>query len=289
MFSIRILQPAGFILMVLLWSMVQAQTPPSGAPMPDIRQLMREVQEHQKQLDKVRENYTYSSVQTIQDIDGKGQVTKTETVEREHFFVNGRGIERVVKRDGKPLDDHAQQKESERVTKAVEEAQMPEKPKEGDTISLSKMLEVLDVRNPRRENYRGRATIVFDFAGRKDLKAHGLSEDASKKLQGTVWVDEADRQVAHLDVSFIDNFHIGGGLVANIQKGSRFSFDQAPVNGELWLPTGGEGTVDMRVFLVKGVRQHFIERDSDFKRFSVDTQQSKDAKALVETKQPEAK
>ena len=136
----------------------------------------------------------------------------------------------------------------------------------------------------RRENFRGRATIIFDFVGRKDLKAHGLSEDASKKLQGTVWVDEADRQVAHLDVSFIDNFHIGGGLVANIQKGSRFSFDQALINGEIWLPTGGEGTVDMRVFLVKGVREHFIERDSDFKRFSVDAEQSKDAKALVTTK-----
>jgi len=29
---------------------------------------------------------------------------------------------------------------------------------------------------------------------RKDAKTHGLAEDASKKLQGTLWVDEADRQ-----------------------------------------------------------------------------------------------
>ena len=33
----------------------------SSAPLPDIRQLMHEVEDHQKQLDKVRENYTYSS------------------------------------------------------------------------------------------------------------------------------------------------------------------------------------------------------------------------------------
>ena len=80
----------------------------------------------------------------------------------------------------------------------------------------------MDVRNARRVNFRGRPAIVFDFVGRKDAKTHGLAEDASKKLQGTIWIDEADRQVAHLEVSFIDNFHVAGGLFANIQKGSNF-------------------------------------------------------------------
>src|SRR5664279_1505770 len=32
------------------------------AVLPDVRQLMREVQDHQKQLEKVRETYTYSSL-----------------------------------------------------------------------------------------------------------------------------------------------------------------------------------------------------------------------------------
>ena len=57
----------------------------------------------------------------------------------------------------------------------------------------------------------------------------GMMEDASKKLQGTIWIDEADRQVAHLEVSFDDNFHVAGGPVRDVQKGSSFRFDQAPV------------------------------------------------------------
>ena len=32
-----------------------------------------------------------------------------------------------------------------------------------------------------------------------------------------------------------------------------------------------------RVLLVKNLRQHFIERDYDYKRFRVETQQAKDA------------
>lgn len=259
----------------------------TGQALPAITQLIREVREHQKQLDKARENYTYTAVLTTEDLGANGQVTKTENSEYEEFFVNGHQIGRLVKKDGKPLDDQEQQKETERVTKLVEKAEKPdrEKPKEGQEISLSHILEVADVRNPRRESYRGRSTIVFDFAGRRDLKAHGLSEDLSKKLQGTVWIDEADREVAHLEVSFSDNFHVAGGLAVSVQRGSSFRFDQELVNGEVWLPTGGEGTIQARILLVKGIHQRGTERDYDYKRFRVETQQGKDAKVVAE-KQP---
>lgn len=272
----------------------------ANSPLPDIRQLMREVQNHQRQLDKLRESYTYSSLQTVQDIDSNGQVKKTETEEHEDFFVNSHVIERTVKKNGQPLGDSDQRKETERVTKLVEKAEKtpPDQPLEGPSITVSRLLEIMDVRQPRRKNYRGRPTIVFDFVGRKDAKTHGLVEDASKKLQGTLWIDEADRQVAHLEVSFNDSFRVAGGLFATIARGSSFHFDQAPVshsnddgqsmgssvNGELWLPTGGEGTLQARILVVKSLRQHIIERDYDYKRFRVEAQQSKEATALTDRK-----
>lgn len=260
---------------------------PGNRPLPDIRQLMHEVQDHQRQLDKVRENYTYSTLETTQDMDSNGRVTKTQSVEQEDFFVNGHLIARTVKKDGRPLSDHDQQKETERVTKLVEKAEKtpPGQPLEGPTISVTRLLDIMDVRNPRRETYRGRPTIVFDFVGRKDAKTHGLVEDASKKLQGTLWIDEGDRQVAHLEVSFMDNFRVAGGIFASVQKGSNFHFDQSTVSDGLWLPTGGEGTMQAKVLMLKNVRQHFQERDYDYKRFSVDTQQGKDAKVVQGKKQ----
>ena len=280
-FPLAALLPA-LPLALAVWTQ-QAAAP----PLPEIHQLMREVEEHQKQLDKVRENYTYTSLQTTQDMDANGQVKKTETREWEEFFVNSHQVARMVKKDGRPLTDEEQQKETERVTKAVEKAQQPdpEKPKEGNNVTLSQLLEIMEASHPRREVFRGRPAIVIDFAGRKDAKTHGLQEDMSKKLQGTIWIDEADRQIVHLDVVFDDDFHIAGGLVANVQKGSNFHFDQALINGEIWLPTGVDGTVSLRLLLVKGIRQHFTERDSDYKRFRVETEQGKDAKAVAEKKQ----
>lgn len=254
-----------------------------SAALPDVRKLLEEVRAHQKQVEKLRESFTYSSAQRVDDVDSKGNVTKTESSENEDFFVNGHVIERTVKKNGQLLSEHDVQKETEKITKLVEKAEKTpsDQPLEGQSISISKVLSIMDVSTPRRETFHGRPTIVFDFVGRKDAKAHGLAEEASKKLKGTIWIDEADREVAHLEVSFDDNFHVGGGLVANVQKGSNFRFDQAPVDGGLWLPTGGEGMVSARVLLVKNMRQHFTERVYDYKRFKVDTEQLKDAKVVT--------
>jgi hypothetical protein len=214
-------------------------------------------------------------------------VKKTESTEYNDFFVNGHVIERKVKQNDKPLDEHDQQKETERVTKLVEKAEKTprDKPLEGPSISVSRLLEIMDVHNERRELYRGDPAIVFDFIGRKDAKTHGIAEDASKKLQGTIWINEADRQVAHVEVSFNDNFRMVGGLLATVQKGSNFRFDQAKVNGEIWLPTGAEGTVQARLLLLKNLRQHFRERDYDYQRFKVEAQPEKEEKIAPGKKQ----
>lgn len=275
------------ILLSLLPALPAQSQKTTSPPLPDIHQLLKEVVEHQKQLEKVRENYTYSNSVTIQVIDGNGHVNKTETKEYEEFFVNGHRIGRKVKRDGKPLEGEELEKVTEHVAKEVERAQKlpPDQPLYGQSISISRVLEIVDVRNPRCEVYRGRPTIVFDFIGRKDAKTRGFTEDISKKLQGTVWIDEADRQIAHMDVVFNENFHIGGGIVANLEKGSNFSFDQAEVNGEVWLPTGSDTNMTARILLMKNLRQHVTERDYDFKRFHAEAEQGKDAKAVVEAKQ----
>jgi hypothetical protein len=253
---------------------------PANAPLPPISELVREVRDRQYQSDKVRENYSYTSLQTTQDIDSNGQVKKTVTMEIHEFFVNTHVIERTIRKNGQPLDDHDRQKESERVSRLVEKA---EKTPPGQLLQalntdisripdiVGRMLPIMDVRNPRRVNWHNRPTIVFDFVGRKDAMTHSLAEDTSKQLQGTIWIDEADRQIAHLDVSFNDDFRVASGLVANIEKGSSFHFDQAPVNDEVWLPIGGEGAVQARILIVKTIRQRYFERDYDYKRLRVES------------------
>ena len=63
------------------------------AALPDAATMLREVEAHQKQLDKMRENYTFRSVQTVRQLDSKGNTKKTETEEHEVFFANGHRVE----------------------------------------------------------------------------------------------------------------------------------------------------------------------------------------------------
>src|SRR5271163_886184 len=255
----------------------QSSAKPSaaGAPIPDIPTVMLQVQAHQRELDKVKENYTFREIQQTDDLDSSGRVKKTETEENEIFFVNGHHIERMVKKNGKDLSPDEQKKEQERVTKEVEKAQKlpPGKSMEGGEVSITRILAIMKVSNPRRVSLNGRDTIVFDFVGDPHAQTHGLAEDASKKLAGTLWIDERDREVVKLTVHFDENFHVGGGLVANVQAGSSFQFEQAKVNNEIWLPTGGEAHLQARVLLVKGYRQNLRFQDSDFQRFHAEASQ----------------
>ena len=61
----------------------------SRPALPDAATMLREVEAHQKQLDKMRENYTFRAVQTTRQLDSSGNTKKTETEEHEVFFVNG--------------------------------------------------------------------------------------------------------------------------------------------------------------------------------------------------------
>lgn len=239
----------------------------------DLHDLLRQVQAHQQQVEALREDYTYDCLETTQEIDAKGQVKKTESEQREIFFVHGHLIGQVIKRNGQPLSAAGQEKEKDRVAALVTKAQAtpPEQRLDGPSITVGRVLELMDLRNPRREMFRGRPTIVFDFVGRRDMKTHGVMEDASKKLEGTVWIDAADLQVAHLEVVVADNFRLAGGLLASVEKGSSFHFDQAPVHSGLWLPTGFEADMQARILLVKNLRERRVQRDFGFQRFGVET------------------
>ncbi|HEY1423321.1 MAG TPA: hypothetical protein VGF20_07710, partial [Candidatus Acidoferrum sp.] len=67
------------------------------------------------------------------------------------------------------------------------------------------------------------------------------------------------------------DFHFAGGLLANLQKGTSFIFEQAFVNNEVWLPIYEEAHVGVRVLMVKGIKVNEVTRYSDYQRFNVET------------------
>src|ERR1700739_4745630 len=153
-------------------------------PLPDVPTLMKQVEEHQHKLDQVRENYTYHEVVVTHELDKNGNIKKNESEENNVFFVNGHEIQRKMKKNGKELSADEQKKEQEHVEKDVEKATKtpPGQSLDKKQVSVTCLLQIMKVSNPRREQMDGRSVIAFDFVGDPHAKTHGMAEDASKKL-----------------------------------------------------------------------------------------------------------
>ena len=240
-------------------------------PIPDPVDLMKEVRVNQQKMDQVRENYTFHRIRTVEEFDGKGEIKKTRVQESDVFYVNGHPIARLLKRDGNPLSDSEDKSVQDHVRKLTEEfsKKPPSFGKGGGVDIISMILGVSDISNPRRSEVNGRSTLVFDFKGDPKAEAHGVEAHAARKVEGTLWVDETDRQVARLEVEFYDNFRIAGGLLASIQKGTIIKVERSPIGEGLWMQTANEQHMNLRV-VVKGVHENVYVKCSGFKRFNVD-------------------
>jgi hypothetical protein len=252
-------------------------SPDVERPLPDIATLMHAVEVNQRAAEAVEKDYIYRSLITEQELNGHGGLKKTDVIEAEVFWVNGVPVHRVLKKNGKELTAQEQKKESERIDKdAAKSKERREKAdakgKESDArgddlMTASRVLELGSFTNARRVQLAGRDTIVADYAGDPKAKTKTRFEDVVKDMMGTVWIDENDRVLVKAEGHFVNNFKVGGGLVANIQKGTSFSMEQRKINGEVWLPAKLEGQGSARALLFFGFNGRVEAVESDYRKF----------------------
>ena len=246
-------------------------------PLPDINALFKQVDAQQKAARKAVREYIYRSVYTEQDTDSHGAVKKTSSEEREIFWINGVYISRLLARDGKPISGDELKKQNERIDQRIAEAkqrdaekaagQQPKK--KGNTYSLTyELLQQLGTfSNPRRVQLHGRDSIAIDYAGNPQAKTHNILEEIVRDVDGTLWFDEQEHALARAEGHFVNDFKVGGGLLADVRKGATIYAEWTPVNGEVWLPasTGGRGSARVALFF-----NHYgvVEtRYSDYRKF----------------------
>src|SRR6266481_2875596 len=257
----------------------------SQVKLPDLKALFKEIDDNQKAIDKIKENYAGSQSEEETEFEGDGRVKKRELNEYTFFYLDGQEITTLVKKDGKPLSETEQKKENEKTRKRIEEHQKraakkeakEEKAKEegkggeSDEPGIEVFLRACQFVNPRRERFRGQDVLVFDFEPNPEFKPHKLVEKVVQKLAGVVWVDEKAHDVARLEAYFTGDMKFAGGLLVNLQKGTSFVYEQAFVNNEVWLPTYMEAHIGVRFLLVKGIKASVVTRYSDYRRFNVET------------------
>src|SRR5262245_1679861 len=259
----------------------------SGEPLPDIDGLLKQVADNQNAIDELLEKYAYNVVITSRQFDKNGTLKEKESEKFENSFYRGRRIRRLVAKNDKPLSDEEQAKEDKKVEKRIKDIekqeiekekkaeQGKEPPDEDRRMTIAEVLRASNLTNPRRERYRQRDCVVFDFEPNPNYKPKKDIEKIMQKLTGAIWVDAADRQEARMEAKLVDSYKIGGGMLAAIKPGGGFTMEQDRINNEVWLPTYAEFNFSARILLLAGLNFNSIAKYSNYQRFNVEAENEK--------------
>jgi hypothetical protein len=251
------------------------------SPLPDVPALLRSVEANQAALDRAREEYTFRQQQRLTFYDKRGKTQRTEERVSNVFFVHGHPIETLTSKNGKPLNASDLKKQQDRATKeAVKYAAQPYGQPDKDDVSVSRLLAITRFTNPRRVVEAGRSVIAVDFTGDPHAKTHGRNEDAIKKVRGTLWIDEAAREVTRMQATFDEPLRIGFGIFATVDAGSNFSFEQALIHNEVWLPTRVDARFDGKAALFVGFHVNLSIRFDQYQKFSANATEHTAAPAV---------
>lgn len=268
----------------------------SDEPLPDIAALLDEVKNNQRRVDEIKEYYTCIETESDLEFDKNGQLKEKSERAYEVFYLGGRRVRKLVKKDGRELSQKDQQEEQERVEKIIrehEERQKKEaerrakaererqkaiaegktpKPEKEEENWISVCLRVCQFTNPRHERFRGQEVIVFDFEPKPGYKAQNSNERFLQKLVGVLWIDERAHQAVRVEARLNDKFKMAGGLLVSIQRGSAFVAEQEMVNNEVWLPSYSEVNMSAKVFIFAGINLNRVRRYRDYKKFRVESE-----------------
>ena len=251
----------------------------SERPLPDIPALLRDVNKNQRSLEDLRRLYTCHLSEEEDKVDSGGEVKSGTIKDYDVFYIGQEQVRHLLAKDGKPLQRDEKKREDDRFNKHFDEVKKKQaelakdpskmaKKNQEDEAQVSDFLRAELFTNPRRERFRGQEVIAFDFNGNPDYKPKKRIDRIIQKLSGVIWVDEHAREIVRLEAHFAETVRVGGGLLASLQKGSNFVFEQEKINDEVWLPSYAELHLAGRIVFVK-LKENGIDRYSDYKKFRV--------------------
>jgi len=72
--------------------------------LPDLKALFKKIDENQKAIHKIKENYAGTRTEEETEYDGSGKVKKVETSQFTFFYMDGEEVSTLVQKDGKAAE-----------------------------------------------------------------------------------------------------------------------------------------------------------------------------------------
>lgn len=279
------------VLAGLTWAgpgLVLAQTP-AEAPLPDAATLAREVRARLEPDSVLLEQYTYRERRRDVKVSKLGKLHLGPWREFEVYPSSepGETYKRLVAVDGNPLPadvlarrdaEHRQhvldlQAQLAAETPAQRNKRLAKRAKEQreEREAIDDLFRIYAFEVLRREMVAGRPTLVVSLVPKRGVKPRTDAGKYMVRMQGHVWINEADRQLVKGEMTVTRDITLGLGLLARLHTGSQVVFRRTLVNGEIWLPAEATFKTAGRALLFRKFDLQATTYFSDYRKFDVST------------------
>ena len=219
----------------------------TARPLPDEAAFFAATQKNLSRATQVQYRYAYRERRTELHMNpfgrmGTGEVRMYEITPGPNDRVYFR---QLLARAGKPVTDSEPERQERRPTTGR---------------SLADVVATLRFTMARREVVNGRDMILVHFEPRPDADPQTRQGRVANVLKGTIWVDEAAREVVRAEAVAIDSVSFGAGFIARLNEGAAVSLTREQVDDGVWLPTSIRMKGNGRALLLRSLDiDYFIE------------------------------
>ena len=243
------------------------------------KSLVQRVAENEKRNRLMEMSYVYEVTRQKFSLGNNSEVREAESHTFEVTPLEDGDYRRLVKKDGKPLSEKEARKEQEQLDHNIRkyshlsksERENLEKKRSERRRKEAQLwdegLKAFDLKLSGEENIEGRKALIFVVTPRANYVPTDADLKILKIIQGKIWVDEAEAQINRAEIEFIEDFKLGAGFLAKINRGSTLKVWQRKVNDEAWFPYHSEVIANGRVLVFKGFNLKFVSDFANYRKF----------------------
>ena len=244
---------------------------PAQPPFPDTGSLVSRVAKHQKDVEALLTQYTFTDKTTLYTLDKAGTVRSQHT---DTYYITPTPYEVFtmhISHDGKAMSQdnlEKQEKEIERKLQNYErKAQKNPNVRPKDALLFGDIIGKSHFSPLRWADVAGIPTVVYSFEPKSQPSRHGSSDEKiASDLKGTMWVEPEAAEIVRMEFNSVSP--LGLGFLVNVKSFQGF-VEQQRVSGDVWLPKRQDFVAQGRE-IVKGFRIRQVSEFGDYLKATTD-------------------
>jgi len=244
---------------------------PAQPSFPDTEVLVSHVAEHQKDVEALFSQYTFTDKTTVYTVDKTGAVKSQHT---DIYYITPTPYEVFalhISHDGKPTSQENLRKQEKDIEHKLQNYERKAQKNPGarpkDALLFADIIGKSQFTPLRWDGLDGVPVIVYAFRPKSQPNLHGsVDEKIASDIKGKMWINPDDAEVVRIE--FTSVLPLGVNFLTSVKSFQGF-VEQRKVNGEVWLPSRQDFVAQGRE-LIKGFHIRQVSEFSDYLKATTD-------------------